>query len=58
MKVGDPDVYPSLARMSLEGIILCSQCMPSGFGQKTGTEVNVSHFLPWNMLADTILSQR
>lgn len=56
MKVGDTDVYPSLARMSLEGIILCSQCMPSGFGQKTGTEVNVSHFLPWNMLADTILS--
>ena len=58
MKAGETDIYPSPERMSLEGIILCCQCMPSDFGQKAGAEVNVTHFLPWDMLAYTILSQR
>lgn len=58
MKAGETDIYPSLARMSLEVIILCSQCMPNGSGGKAGAEVTMSHFFPWDMLADTILSQR
>ena len=58
MKAGETDIYPSLARMSLEVIILCSQSMPNGFGGEAGAEVTMSHFFPRDMLADTILSQR